>query len=88
MLVKIANMMESASKLNHILGKPRQHLVDLLRPRSLELENISMSFTERTKGIEIVSFYEERVMPPFKSEVSRLLCPYSIPFEVVFKYQS
>lgn len=68
-LVKIANTVESASKLNHFLGKPRQHLADLLRPRSVELENISMSFTDRTKGIEIVSFYEERVMPPFKSEV-------------------
>ena len=86
--MRIANTVESASKLNHILGKPRQHLADLLRPRSRELENISASFTDRTQGIEIVSFYEERVMPPFKSEVSRSLSPDPMEFEVTFVYRS
>jgi len=43
--------------------------VRLLKPRSIELENLSMSFTGRSKDIEIVSFYEENAIPPFKSEL-------------------
>jgi hypothetical protein len=86
MLVKIINTMESISKLDHVFGKPRQHLADLLQPRSLELENISMSFTDRTQGLEIVSFYEEKMMPPFNSLVSRFFCSRSITFGMVFRY--
>jgi hypothetical protein len=81
MLVKIVNTIESVPKLNHVFGKPRQHLADLLKPRSRELENISMSFTARTKDIEIVTFYEEKVMPPFKSEVSRFFRPHRVMSE-------
>jgi ankyrin repeat domain-containing protein 50 len=52
------------------LGKLRQDLIRILKPRSTELEDLSMSFTERSKDIEIVSFYEENTMPPFRSQVS------------------
>ena len=72
-LMKSVNAIESVSQLGRVLGRPRQQLVDLLKPRSRELESISMSFTHRTKDLEIVSFYEEKVMPPFKSLVSFFL---------------
>lgn len=69
-LIGIVNTMESISMVRHTFGKTRQDLVDMLKPRSTELENLSISFTHRTKDIEIVSFYEEKAMPPFKREVS------------------
>jgi hypothetical protein len=69
-LIGIVNTMESISMVQHTFGKTRQDLVDILKPRSTELENLSMSFTNRTKDIEIVSFYEEKAMSPFKREVS------------------
>lgn len=37
-----------------------------------------MSFTARAKDIEIVTFYEEKVMPPFKREVSRFFHPHRV----------
>ena len=51
-------------------GKVRQDLVRILKPRSIELEALSMSFTERSKELEIISFYEENAMFPFKHVVS------------------
>lgn len=69
-LIGIVNTMESISMVQHTFGKTRQDLVDILKLRSTELENLSMSFTDRTKDVEIISFYEEKAMPPFKREVS------------------
>jgi hypothetical protein len=84
MLVKIINTIESVFLLNHVFGKLRQYLADLLQPRSL----VFMCFIDRIQGLEIVLFYEEKVMLLLKSQVSRFSCAHSITFEVVFKYQS
>jgi hypothetical protein len=70
--MNIVRPIELVSMSDRAFGKMRKDLADLLRPRSKELENLSMSFTDRTKGIEIVSFFEEEVMLPFKTEVSKL----------------
>jgi hypothetical protein len=68
-LVDIVTKFGSLSMIDRAYGKIRQDLVRTLKPRSVELEELSMSFTERSKGLEIVSFYEENAMPPFTHEV-------------------
>jgi hypothetical protein len=60
----------SLSMIDRGFGKVRQDLVRILKPRSIELEALSMSFTERSKELEIISFYEENAMFPFKHVVS------------------
>jgi hypothetical protein len=74
MLIGIVNTMESISLSDRTLGRTRQDLVQLLKPRSTELENISISFTDRTKNIDIISFYELNAMPPLRREVSCFRC--------------
>jgi hypothetical protein len=69
-LANIVAACGSLTMVDRAFGKLRQDLVRILKPGSIELETLSMSFTERSQGIEIVSFYEEHAMPPFKSEVS------------------
>lgn len=66
----------------------RQDLVQLLRPGSKELQNLSMSFTHRTEGIDIISFSEEKAMSPFKHPVSRF--PFGQPqlFEELMRHFS
>jgi len=80
MLTGIVNTMESMSMIHRTFGKTRQDLVHMLKPRSMELENLSMSFTDRTKDIEIVSFYEEKAMLPFKHVVRYFLCGHLTKF--------
>jgi hypothetical protein len=72
MLMRIVDTMGSVAMVQQTFGKTRQDLVNTLKPRSTELENLSMSFTDRAKDIEIVSFYEENATPPLKTVVSCL----------------
>jgi ankyrin repeat domain-containing protein 50 len=63
-LVDIVAKFGSLSMIDRAYGKIRQDLLRTLKPRSVELEALSMSFMERSKELEIVSFYEENAMPP------------------------
>jgi hypothetical protein len=56
--------------IRHLFGRIRNDLIRQLFPCSKELEEISASFTERVKNLDIISFYEEYAMPPFKTQVS------------------
>ena len=60
----------SLSMIDRTYGKIRQDLVNALKTSSVELEALSISFTERSKEFEIISFYEENAMIPFTREVS------------------
>ena len=69
-LANILNTVESVSLLELALGSTRSDLVKILGSRSTVLEEVSLSFRNRANDIEIVSFYETRASPPFKTEVS------------------
>ena len=69
-LVNILNTVESVSLLEHAVGGTRSDLVKILGSRSTVLEEVSLSFRNRANAMEIVSFYETRTSPPFKTEVS------------------
>ena len=59
MLVRIGETMATATLTDRISGRRiRRDLIDLLKSQSRELEELSMSFRNRLRGIEIVSFYE------------------------------
>jgi hypothetical protein len=75
MLMGIVNAVGSVSMIQNAFGKTRKDLVGTLNFGSAELKDLSMSFTDRTEGIEIISFYEENVMPPFKKLVSCFTLP-------------
>lgn len=68
-LTNIVDKFGSLSLSDRAIGRIRHRLVSTLKPRSKELEALSMSFTQRSKDIDIISFYEENAMPPFKNEV-------------------
>jgi hypothetical protein len=88
-LASIVAAFGSMSMVDRAFGKIRQDLVRLLKPRSIELETLSISFTERSKDIEIVSFYEENAMPPYKSEVCFLSSNVHVTIiEVFLGYQA
>ena len=89
-LADIVAVFGSLSMVDRAYGKIRQDLVRTLKPRSVELEALSMSFTERSKELEIISFYEENAMPPFKREVScyPFLCDHASTFRIAFGCQS
>ncbi len=87
MLTRMINAAEWVLRLNHIVRKPNQHLANLLRHHSKELDDISMSFTKRTEGIEIVSFYEERAMKLFSDLVCHPPCSCNAVYGVLPKYQ-
>jgi hypothetical protein len=71
-----------------LITKPRNDLAQLLKLNSSELESLSISFTDRTRDIEIVSFYEENAMPHFKNEVSCFFCSHPTTLKVAPGYQS
>jgi hypothetical protein len=87
-LISLVKLVELVSMVGHMVGKMRQDLVNILRPRSTELKDLSISFTSRTKDIEIVSFYEEEPMPPFKTVVSCFIYGHPTIFEVILGLQS
>ncbi|OBT99536.1 hypothetical protein VE01_02798 [Pseudogymnoascus verrucosus] len=68
-LAGVINAFGYVSMAHRLFGKIRKDLIHLLRPRSKELIDISTSFTERTKDLDIISFYEENAMPPFKTQI-------------------
>jgi hypothetical protein len=76
-LASFVRIMKSASGIGRTRGRLRPEHLQLLRPKSKELIEISLSFAHRTKDLDIMSFYEERFMGGFKNLV-RKIQPYLV----------
>ncbi len=71
MLVDICYAASSVTLIDRISGNFRRKLVKELKPQSLDLFELSMSFEQRGNNIKIVSFHEEQAMRGFTEAVSR-----------------
>lgn len=70
-LCNIGNLGLTAT--SRISGRMRTDLIQLLETNSPELTKIATDFRNQVEGIKIISFTEEKLIPPFTNLVSFLV---------------